>query len=156
MMAGNTDTKYTSLGLGDFLKSYGLEVEERGMEVLRSAINETVETAQVPVAKGGRMRIDTGYLRKSGTAQLNSLPSGPGRGDPKAPKGFYDNGGGDITGLSAALAQMKSGDTLYFGWVAEYALARETTDMFMENAVQRWQQFVKAAADRMVAKRGGK
>jgi hypothetical protein len=144
----------TKLSLGEYLKAYGPEVEDRAIEVLRSAINETVETAQVPTAKGGRMRVKTGFLRKSGTAQLNSLPVGPGRGDPKAPDGFYDNGGGDISGLVEALAKMKIGDTLYFGWTANYAQAREATDMFMENAVQRWQQFVKAAADRMVSKRG--
>ena len=143
-----------NLSLGDHLKAYGPEVEARAIEVLRQAAHDTIETAQVPVRKGGRMRVNTGFLRKSGAASINSLPAGPTRGDPKALPGSYDNGDGDISGLVEALARLKIGDTLYFGWTAEYARAREATDMFMENAVARWQQFVKAAADRMVSKRG--
>ena len=35
------------------------------LAVVRDSISTTVETAQTPVKKGGKMRVDTGFLRSS-------------------------------------------------------------------------------------------
>lgn len=87
------------------------------------------------------MRVDTGFLRASGTASLNGMPTGPVRGDPKAKPGQYDDGSG--TGnVMLVLAQMSLGAVFFFGWVANYAKYREAYDGFLESAVQQWPKIV--------------
>lgn len=116
--------------------------QKKLLNVARDAIATTVEDAETPVAKGGRMRVDTGFLRSSGAAALNEIPSGPTKGR-KRSQGesgeFYTRDG---TSLNIALAQMKIGDTVFYGWTAKYAKIRETYDGFLETALQKWQNTV--------------
>jgi hypothetical protein len=46
----------------DFVK----ETNERMEAVMRASLNDVVENAQTPVAKGGRMRVHTGFLLYDG------------------------------------------------------------------------------------------
>lgn len=116
-----------------------INTEERMLAVARQSISAVIEDAQVPVAKGGRMRVKTGFLRSSGLAELNTVPVGPTRGDPD---GRYN---WTADKLNLVLARMKLGDVFYFGWTANYARTREVFDAFLETAVQKWQTHVNNA-----------
>lgn len=122
-----------------------IDTEAKLLAVIRTAISDTVEEIQTPVAKGGKMRVDTGFLRSSGVSKLGQLPEGPGRGEPHAAKGSY-SWTGDALGVT--LAKMVIGDTFYFGWTAKYAKYREAYDGFMESGLMNWQTHVDNAVAR--------
>lgn len=122
-----------------------INTNARMLAVVRSAISDTIEQAQTPVAKGGRMRVKTGFLRASGGAALNAVPTGPRTGDRKAPDNYYS---WKVESLNAVLARMKLGDTFYFGWTAHYAKIREVYDGFLETSVQNWQTQVNKAVQK--------
>lgn len=117
--------------------------EKRMLAIMRQSIQDTVDNAQVPVAKGGRMRVDTGFLRASGSGSLVGMPTGPGRGELTAPNSYsYD--GEPLVGV---LGKMKFGDTFHFGWVANYARYRELYDGFLEAALRNWARIVAINTD---------
>jgi hypothetical protein len=95
------------------------------------SIQDVIAAAQTPVAKGGNMPVDTGFLRNSLVSGLN---------------GGFENAGPDA--YAVTIAQMDSGDVARFGWTAEYAEHQEygTSKMtgrhFAGSAVARWQEFV--------------
>lgn len=124
--------------------------EDRLKAMYRYAISDMVNDMQTPVAKGGRMRVDTGFLRASAGASLEGMPSGNGQKPADAPTGqytgAYDNF--NVSSVTAVVANMNLGDTMYFGWVANYAPVRNTYDGFMDLPLQDWQGYV----DRAVAK----
>ena len=107
--------------------------------VMRQSIHTAVEQMQVPVAKGGKMRVDTGFLRASGQSSLNGMPTGPSRKPKDAQKGQFD---WKDHQFEANIANLKPGSTFFFGWTAEYAKYREAYDGFMDSVLQRWQQIV--------------
>lgn len=53
-----------------------INTEQKLLNVIASSIDELVKQAQTPTAKGGKMRVDTGFLRNSGIASLNAPPVG--------------------------------------------------------------------------------
>lgn len=110
--------------------------EKRMLALMRESIQRTVNDAQVPVAKGGKMRVDTGFLRASGQGSLNGMPTGPARGDPK---GNYTY---NAEAMISVLGRMQLGAVFHFGWTAEYAKYREAYDGFLESALQKWPQTV--------------
>jgi len=114
--------------------------EARMVAVQQEATKRTIEIAQRPVAKGGRMRVDTGFLRNSGQASLTGMPSGPSR--PTNDVQHYDDGSEVSSNTLVTIAQMKLGGTIWFGWRAFYARYREAKDAFLRMAVQRWPQTV--------------
>lgn len=110
--------------------------------LIRQSVNDLVEDAQVSTAKGGRMRVDTGFLRNSGQMSLTGMPSGPTRGDEG--KSYSE------PVYQATLARVKAGDTIYFGWTAAYAGPREFHDAFLEGALQKWQQIVTVNCGKLI------
>lgn len=120
------------------------EITKRTQELLlaatKNAIRKVVIEAQTPVKKGGKMRVETGFMRWSGSAALNQIPSGLGRGRVRKPGevgvlpeyNLSEEGGRMLNGV---LANMKIGDTFYFGWTAVYAPKWEMVDGFMSSAV---------------------
>lgn len=122
------------------IDEFVINSNERMLAVVRQSISEVVEESQTPIAKGGRMRVKTGFLRASGTAALNALPSGPSKGDPK--KSYTWMG----ESVNTVLAQIKIGDVFFFGWTARYAKIREVYDGFLETSLQNWQSHVDKAA----------
>lgn len=114
--------------------------EKRLMAVMRQSLQDVTLEASLATAKGGRMRVDTGFLRASGMASLTGMPSGPVRPpDDALPGSFvYDEG----AQVMAALANMEMGDTFHYGWTAEYARYRELYDGFLEGALQHWPRIV--------------
>lgn len=127
------------------------ETKERLEAMTRYALSDMVNDMQIPVAKGGKMRVDTGFLRASGRGAIGDWPSGNGVKPPDAPvgqyTGVYDNYDG--TALIAVLSQMKLGDTFYWGWVANYGATREVYDGFMGAPLQNWQSYVNSAVERV-------
>jgi len=120
--------------------------ENKIMAVLKDAINEVVEEAQIPYDKdkggGGKMHVDTGFLRFSGVSALNKIPSGPSKRDPK--KRYIWESDVPLT-----LSKMTKDDTFYFGWTANYAKYREAYDGFLESAVQNWQKHINNAVRKL-------
>lgn len=108
------------------------ETEERLTAVFRESVQRVIDKAQLPVAKGGHMRVDTGFLRASGNASLSGLPSGPKRYEGALP----------VNEVALVIGQAALGDAIWFGWTAEYAKYREAYDGFLVLAVQDWGDIV--------------
>lgn len=120
--------------------------KEKMLGVVKNSIKEVVQEAQTPLSKGGKIHVDSGFLRSSGQAQLNQIPSGQTEGRKRAENetgvlpeyAVPDN----ADYILSTLAKMKIGDTFYFGWTARYASIREIYDGFMESAVMKWKKIV--------------
>lgn len=112
------------------------ESNARLTAVARQSIQDVIDTAQTPTAKGGLMRVDTGFLRASGRLSLNGMPSGPVRA---APDTNYD---WQPTIATAELGKIEIGMSIFFGWTAHYAKYREAYDGFLYAALQKWQEIV--------------
>lgn len=135
------------------IDTFVANTEKKILGVMKESIKELVIATQTPVSKGGKMRVDTGFLRWSGVAALNALPRGLSKGKER-PKGSvgvlpeykYDE---NDTNLNMVLLKMKIGDVFYFGWTARYAKYREAYDGFLETNLQNWQTFVDASVKKM-------
>jgi hypothetical protein len=122
-----------------------VNTEQRLLNVMTSAIDALVKEAQTPIDDGGKMRVDTGFLRNSGIASLNAPPVGqtvgrrrlPGETSKPLPDYVWD-----AAPIEVVLNRMKIGDTFYFGWTARYARYREVFDGFLESAIMNWQNHV--------------
>jgi hypothetical protein len=130
---------YTSLGAQ--MEDIVMVSEKRMIAVMRASLQDVIDEAQLATGKGGRMRVDTGFLRASGQASLTGLPTGPGMKPDDATKGSIDNGS-TPTNVSVQLGDLKIGATFYFGWTANYAKYRELYDGFLEGALQNWSRIV--------------
>lgn len=123
------------------------DTEAKMLDVARFSIAALIEDVQKTRAEGGRMRVDTGFLRWSALGSLNKIPSG--QSEPRKRNvgelgvfSEYRKFGQEINPL---LAKMKIGDIFYFGWTAKYARYREVYDGFLDVGVQKWSQFVDSA-----------
>ena len=136
------------------IEDFVVKSNERLLSVMRGSLRDMIEDMQTPVKKGGRMRVDTGFLRASGRGSLEGFPSGVGEKPADAPTGqytgIYDNFDG--TALNAVLLNMELGDTFFWGWVARYAPLREIYDGFMDTALQNWQGYVSSNSERFRGK----
>lgn len=131
-------------------KSHG-----RLLAVRNEAAQDVVEIMQTPVGAGGRMRVDTGFLRAS-------LVAVKGEGLPlktSNPGGInYTYDAGQVA-LVIAGADLK--DALTFAYTANYARPREygargqPGDRFVALAAQQWQRVVDEAVARVKARTGG-
>jgi len=126
----NTDVK---AAVPDFVR----KSKKRMTALVRESVQRVYNGAQVPVNKGGKMRVKTGFLRASGTMSLTGMPSGPVRGDPE---GNYEPDGAVVT---AVLQGFKPGDTIYVGWTANYARYRNIFDGFLDTQLQNWSSIVR-------------
>jgi hypothetical protein len=130
------------------MEDIALATKARLTAVMRASLSDLIDNAQTPTAKGGRMRVDTGFLRASGRASLNGMPSGPGRGE-RTERHAYDDGNGADSSIAVTLGKMKLGATFHFGWTANYARYRELYDGFLEGALQHWARIVAFNTDRL-------
>lgn len=141
-------TKNSLRGRSTFAASVGAFVaqsEQRMDAVFRESVQRTIEEAQTPVGKGGKMRVDTGFLRNSGAASLSGMPSGLSR-----PRGKGDKG--EPQDVDAVIAGAPRGATIWFGWTANYARPREYVDGFLRSAAQNWQKTVETVAAELKAR----
>lgn len=115
--------------------------EKRMIALMRQSLQDVINEAQLATAKGGRMRVDTGFLRASGQASLTGLPTGPSMKPDEATRHSFDDGSAP-TNVTVQLSELKMGATFYFGWTANYARYRELYDGFLEGALQNWSRIV--------------
>lgn len=160
-------SRYSSSKTGSFsatIDSWVADTKERLVAVTRAAVGDVINEAQLPgpsvanpgADKGGKMPIATGFLRASGTSHLNSLPSGPTRGESKELNSYPS--ADDYTStpqVGVDLAAMSIDDIFYFGWTAEYARAMNLKYGFVDAAIQNWQSHVSKRANELM-KRSGK
>ena len=136
------------------IEDFVVKSNDRLLAVMSNSLRDMVEDMQTSTGKGGRMRVDTGFLRASGRASLEGFPSGNGNQPADAPvgqyTGIYDNW--TVDSLNAVLLNMELGDTFFWGWVAVYAPTREIYDGFMDTAIQNWQGYVTTNSERFRGK----
>lgn len=134
------------------IQNFVNKTKENLLNVLKNAIQEVVEEAETPVEKGGKMRVDTGFLRHSGVAKLNELPRGEteGRKRNKGEVGVLPEYKMEDNFLSKVLVDMKLGDSFYFGWTAKYAPIREIYDGFLETATDNFSKYVEKQSKRLL------
>ena len=111
--------------------------------VWKTAAQDIVREIQTPRAKGGRMPVRTSFLRNSFSADINKIPSGNGNAS-------YTSGP-----ISIVVNRAKIGDTVVFGFAAQYAIFVEVKYSFVRHAAQNWQQIVIKAAQKVKTRVGG-
>ena len=112
--------------------------QELAMEaVVKEAALELTEEAVKPIAKGGRIPVDTSFLRNSIAAAVNSIPSG------ESSASF------DMQPVILAINKVKAGDRLVIGFTAEYARAMEHRYFFVRSAAQNWDNHVNKATKKV-------
>lgn len=118
--------------------------------VFRESAQRVAEIAQTPTSAGGRMRVDTGFLRASLSASLNgALP--PLRDNPGAGRSHvYDAGEVNLVIVNAEI-----GDVITLAYAARYALPREFKDAFVRTAAQQWPRIVAEVAAEAQGRAGG-
>lgn len=100
----------------------------------------TVDDMLTTDEEGGHLPIDTGNLRRSFLLSTSSLPQ---------------LGGNDNSDVGLTLAGVKFGDTVYGGFQAVYARRQNyggggiTASYFVDLAVAKWVQNVKAAENKL-------
>lgn len=129
--------KRTTKRASAVVEDWVMNSKARSEMVWKESTQRLIEEIQTPVAKGGRMRVDTGFLRATGQASLTGLPTGPTRAEDAA-KTFHDVP--DTTIVTIAKANF--GGKIFFGWTANYAKYREYYDGFLRLGVQNWPQIV--------------
>lgn len=113
------------------LDAWVTKTQKRIDAVVKSSAQDVVDIAQTPKARGGRMPVDTGFLRNS---LLSSISGGAGSS-------------GAASYIMVA-AQMGAGDVATFFWTAEYAKhvnngARGRPGAhFLEGAADQWPMIV--------------
>ena len=111
--------------------------------VWKTAAQDIAREVQTPRAKGGRLPLDTGFMRNSFAASINSTPSGNG-------DSAYSAGP-----ISIVINRARIGDSVVFGWGANYAGIMEARYRFVGHAAQNWQQIVIKAAKKVKTRVGG-
>lgn len=125
-----------------------ITTEKRLIALSRQSTQEVIDQTQTPVAKGGKMRVDTGFLRASGQLSLTGLPTGPVRPETDGP----DNYKWKKTTVVTTLSKLQLGMSVFFGWTADYAKYRETYDGFLASAIQNWPTIVDDVVRRIKAR----
>lgn len=117
------------------IKAFADRTQEKIEAVVKQSAQEVFSIAQTPKAQGGRMPVDTGFLRNSLIASLNGSTVG---------------GGADAYVLAVAGAEL--GDTIFAGWTAnyarfmEYGTSKTPANFFMLSAAQQWGAIVERNA----------
>lgn len=119
------------------------KANRRTLAIFRDSAQRLGEEANKPEAQGGKMPVDTGFLRRSFVASKSGMPNG------------------QALPLPLVLLSVQLGDTVFAGWTAAYAMRMEYgfqgTDKkgrsysqagkgFFRAAAQRWPQIVNESA----------
>ena len=121
------------------LDAWVRKTKARQEAVLKTAAQSLFAEANLAVGKGGKMPLDTGFLRASFDASLSGMPVGPSRGEGG---GNPDNAGN----VAAVISNATTGDTIFAGWTAVYARRQEYERYgFARSAADNWQTHVNNA-----------
>lgn len=124
-----------------------LTCRRRMTAVFRESVHEVGDEANTTVHEGGKLPIDTGFLRSSYAVSLNGMPMGLGEPPSRAQRYSPDEADVDLV-----INQAELGDTIYGGWTANYAQVQEERNGFQRSAAQRWPQIVNAVVARVKAR----
>lgn len=123
--------------------------KKRMEATFRASAQDLAEEATKPVAKGGNMRVKTGFLRASLMASTSALPLIKTGNRP--PATAADNSfQPDESQITLTIAKAQLGETIYLGFTADYAAPREYKDGFVRLAAQNWQEIAKRNALRAI------
>lgn len=115
------------------VRAFAGKTTQQMRDVFAEAVQDTVADAQTPKSKGGRMPVDTGFLRNSLASGLN---------------GSFGNVGAES--YAVTLSGLEIGDVAQFAWTAPYArrieLGFSGADSLGRNYEQQGTHFVGAAA----------
>ena len=131
-----------ALKFGAQVNAWARKSERRLEAIFKESAQRVIEQAQTvgpSVANpgggaGGKLPVDSGFLRASGQASLTGWPVGPSR---------VEDGMGQFD-YSITIAGAKLGQTIFWGWSAAYAGIAEERYGFMRSAAQNWGSIVSA------------
>ena len=136
------------MGKFDYNKDFSIKMdkivenaEKKMFAVFKDSFQDLIEEASTPVNAGGKMRVDTGFLRSTGSGAINAVPRGerlPGEIGVLVEYKDYNF----TSSLQSLLLKMKPNDTIYWGWSAFYAPIRELYDGFLISACENWKNYV--------------
>lgn len=132
------------MGFSKDVQKWGDKALRRVRYVARTATLDVVNDALISTAKGGNMRVDTGFLRASGQAKIGAMPSGPTSNPDREIYGENELAKGAPIG-STLLRWQAEKERFYFGFTANYARYREYKDGYLRAAAMQWQDFVRSA-----------
>jgi hypothetical protein len=124
--------------------------------VFKESVQELVAEMQTPIGQGGRMRVDTGFLRASLMASTAAMPAINSSSKPVDGQSY----GYDAGQIEAVILGSDINDTLFFGYTAAYAGHREygsngqAPDAFVRSAAQRWDSTVEMKARELKSRLG--
>ena len=130
---GRVMSKTFSAQLSNWVRSSKSRLEA----VVKESAQRLFEQAQTPIAQGGNLPVDTGFLRSSFSVDYGSMPSGPAQ-NPGKKNHTFDN-----SSIALRLTGFTPGETIYAGWTAEYAVYMEVRYAFQRRAAQNWSVIVK-------------
>lgn len=125
------------------IEALAIKARLRTEAATKTAAQAVANEMNTPVAEGGRMPVDTGFLRDSIGAAAGSLPVGP-----SSPK---EDAHGNPEAVAVALAQWNLNEPFYIGYSAEYVRIQEARNGFIEGAAQNWPEYFDAALKRAKA-----
>lgn len=109
----------------------------RNLAIFRGSVEELARQSNVPIAQGGKMPVDTGFLRSSQGGSRIGMPYGPGKGDRNTKYTAPFSGP-----IELVTAQANLGETIWIGWTAMYARFMEARYGFMRSEAQNWPYIV--------------
>lgn len=136
-------------------KSFTAQIDEhfakykkRLTVLVQMSAQDVFDLALLPRAKGGRMRVDTGFLRNSFEVTIGKPTQGI-RTKPEGAKSY------PAPQYSLTITNAKAGDVIYGVFTANYARPREygargqAPDFFVRNAAMKWQDIVRSNAAKL-------
>ena len=119
---------------GAQVRAFAEKAKSMQLAIFRESAQRLMEEANTPEGQGGRMPVDTGFLRNSSAASLEGMPTDGARDPP------------------LVFAGMDLGQTVWAGWTAAYAMRMEHgfygEDSLGRTYAQAGKGFARAAAQR--------
>lgn len=132
-MAGN---------VGKVTRQFAMRSKMRQEAIFRQTVQTLAHRSNTPIAQGGKLPVDTGFLRASQAGSRIGMPYGPTKGQRN--QVYATPFAGPI---ELIVAQSNIGDTVWIGWTAEYAIYMEARYGFMRSEAQNWQFIVQQATN---------
>lgn len=133
----------TNLTFSAQIEQFGKNAVAKATAVARQSAQDVRNEMIRDRGTGGRMRVDTGFLRRSLMESTSAMP----RINPKAVPGEVANYSAPPA-VSLVIAGWEMGQPLYMGFTAAYAAYREygtssqPPDAFVRTAAAQWRQIV--------------
>ena len=129
----------------EFARTYKKRLRAAG----RAAVQDTIKMAQKTRGDGGRMPVVTGFLRASIQGALVRMPDGPTTNVGNATHPLGSQVAGEPVVVTLVKWDPNLSVPLFIGWTAVYARHREAQDGFLQGAVEKWDQTIRRAANKV-------